>query len=357
MTQHLPQRSLLLFSIALIGILFSGCSKNINLTRMAPAEIHVPNHLQKILLVDRSAPANETLAVLEGIITGEAPFEVRNAIEATIAGMQQDLYHSPRFEVIRARERLRGGTFGQTFPQPLTWPQIEALCKEYNADGVLALEKFSSDFIITDKKKMIKKTVGTGKEARQVEVEGIYLEGMASVGAGFRLYDPQNKNIFDQMDYNKTNLWSAEAETRTQAAALLIDKVKATQFVGRMAGASYARRIAPMPMAISRTLYHKPRNNPWLSRGSRQAEVGQWEEAVQSWQQGLANFESDKESGRICHNIALAYEVLGQLEEAKYWAGKAFTDYGFKQGRVYARQLEQRLWEEERLRQQLEKGQ
>jgi hypothetical protein len=123
------------------------------------------------------------------ILTGETPFEVRNAVEATMTEVQQVLNNSPRFEIIRSTERLRGGLFAQTMPEPLPWQLVEELCQRFDADAVLALERFSSDFVITDKKKVIKKSVGTGSEAKTIEVEGVYLEGLASVSAGFRMYE------------------------------------------------------------------------------------------------------------------------------------------------------------------------
>ncbi|MCH7403600.1 DUF6340 family protein [Belliella kenyensis] len=325
------------------------------MSRLMPAEIDVPNHVQRLLIVDRTAPLNEGLAALEGLISGEVPFEVRNAVEATISSVQQELNTSPRFEVIRARERLKGGLFAQVFPTPLTWPQIEALCNEYEADAVLALEKFSSDFIITDKKQLIKKTEGEGRNSRTVEVQGIYAEGVASVKVGFRLYDPQSKNITDQRDFEKTNLWSAEAETRAQALALMIDKAKATQYVGQVAGTSYAHRIAPMYLNINRTIFQKPKSNIALVLGARHGEVNQWEEAIDVWKDGLNDAINEKEGGRICYNIAVGYEVLGELESAKFWAGRAYTNYGLKQGRAYADQLNTRIMQEERLRQQLKR--
>ncbi len=320
---------------------------------MVPAEITVPTYVQRLLLVDRTAPQSEGFSIIEGILTGEAPFEVKNAAEATLTTVQQELNTSPRYEVIRARERLRGGLFAQTFPTPLTWEQIESLCRQYQVDAVLVLEKFSSDFIITDKKKMVKKTIGTGNDSKQIEVEGIYMEGLASVSAGFRFYDPETRNIFDQVNYDKTNLWSAEAETRTQDAAMLIDKVRATQFVGRMAGASYAKRIAPMNVSISRTMYEKPKSNPSLAKGSRLAQVGQWEEAIEAWHEGLNQMNERKTGGRLSYNIALGYEVMGDLQEARIWAGKAFTDYGYKKGRTYAREISRIMIQEAIVQEQL----
>jgi tetratricopeptide (TPR) repeat protein len=339
----------MLFSLV-IGV---SCTKNVSLTRLAPAEISIPSHVQRLLILDRTEPESQGFAIIEGILTGEAPFEVKNAIEATLATIQQELNTSPRYEVIRARERLKGGFFSQTFPQPLTWSQIERLCASYEADAVLALEKFSSDFIVTDKKALIKKTVGTGKEAKVIEVDGIYAEGVASVQVGFRFYDPANRNIADQIDFNKTNLWSAEAETRTQALALMIDKVRATQVVGQMAGASYARRVAPMYLTVSRSFFPKSKTNPTLGHGARLAEVNQWEQAIDTWIKGLELPNNDKTAGRLAYNIAIGYEVLGNLALAQEWAGKSYTSYGFKKGRSYAGSLTQQIMADELVRRQL----
>jgi hypothetical protein len=348
-TPHKPSMLWMLLSLV-IGV---SCTKNVSLTRLAPAEISIPSHVQRLLIVDRTEPESQGFAIIEGILTGEAPFEVKNAIETTLATIQQELNTSPRYEVIRARERLKGGLFSQTFPQPLTWNQIESLCASYDADGVLALEKFSSDFIVTDKKALIKKTVGTGKEAKVIEVDGIYAEGVASVQVGFRFYDPANRNIADQIDFNKTNLWSAEAETRTQALAMMIDKVRATQVVGQMAGASYARRVAPMYLTVSRSFFPKSKTNPALGHGARLAEVNQWEQAIDTWIVGLNAPNDDKTAGRLAYNIAIGYEVLGNLALAQEWAGKAYTSYGFKKGRSYAGNLTQQIMAEEMVRRQL----
>lgn len=331
----------------------ASCSKNVSLTRLMPAEIQVPNHVQRLLLVDRTLPESQGLSIVEGILSGEAPFEVRNAIDATMARIQQELSTSPRYEIIRAPERLKGGLFGQVFPEPLRWDQIESLCQKYQADGVLTLEKFDSDFVVTEKKITIKKEVGSGKDARTVEVPGILAEGLASVQVGFRLYDPLTGTLVDQADFGTNNVWTAEAETRTQALALLIDKSLATREVGQMAGASYARRVAPMYVAIQRSYYGKPKDHPALSQGARHAEVDQWEEAILAWENGLSTASDPKTLGKFCFNLALAHEVLGDLAAAKNWAGRAYTQYGFKKGRAYARELEQRMMEEELLREQM----
>ncbi len=327
---------ILLFSAFLL--LVCGCSKNVTMTRLVPAPVTVPSHIQKIVLVDRTKPQSEGLAILEGIITGELPFEVRNAVQATLSSLQMSLNSSPRFQIVRATERLPGGIFGQMFPNPLDWYTVEQLAQRYQADAVLALENFSSDFVVTDQQRLIKKTVTEGKTTRQIEVLGWYVEGVANVSAGFRLYDPKDRNMVDQQRFEKKNLWLAEGETKAQALALLITKADAARAVGEMAGAGYATKIAPMYAQISRGFFPKSKTDPAVSKGARLAEVDQWDQAIQTWQAALPG--ADEESGgMLTYNIAVGYEVLGSLDLAKEWAGRAYTDFGLKKGRNYTRTL------------------
>ncbi|WP_460516393.1 DUF6340 family protein [Cyclobacterium sediminis] len=344
-----PQSISIIFTL----LVMVSCTKNVSLTRLMPAEINVPNHIQRLLIVDRTKPESQGVAIIEGILTGEMPFEVKNAIDGTLASVQQELSTSPRYKIVRANERLTGGLFSQTFPKPLDREMVRALCRRYQTDAVLTLEKFSSDFVLTDKKITIKKKIGKEEEARTIEVPGILVEGVATVQVGFRLYDPESGSILDQDDLVKNNLWSAEAETKTQAMALLIEKAQATRYVGQMAGAAYVRRIAPMYLDINRTFYAKSKKSTSLEKGARYAEVDKWGNAIQSWEEGLSLPADEKTYGKLCYNIALGQEVLGDLFLAKEWAAKAYTQYGFKPGRTYAEEIERRMMEDELLHQQL----
>ena len=325
------------------------------MTRLQPAPVTVPRHVQKIVLVDRTKPQSEGLAILEGIITGELPFEVRNAVQATLSSLQISLNSSPRFQIVRASERLPGGIFGQIFPNPLDWYTVEQLANRYQADAVLTLENFSSDFIITEKQQLIKKTITEGKTTREIEVPGWHLEGVGNVSAGFRLYDPKDRNILDQQRFEKRNLWSAEAETKVQAFALLITKADATRVVGEMAGAGYAGKIAPMYIQISRSFFHKSKTDQHVALGAKLAEVDQWAQAIQTWEDALPGVD-EKSGGMLAYNIAVGYEVLGSLENSKEWAGKAYTEYGLKKGRNYVRTLNELIRQEVILEQQMDRG-
>lgn len=55
----------------------------------------------------------------------------------------------------------------------------------------------------------------------------------------------------------------------------------------------------------------------------------------------------------MAYNIAVGYEILGDLFLAHEWAGRSYVDYGNKKGRSYASQLNNRMITEEILDEQL----
>jgi len=82
------------------------------------------------------------------------------------------------------------------------------------------------------------------------------------------------------------------------------------------------------------------------------AEVNNWKDAIAAWEKGLS-IASDKNAGKICYNIAVGYEVLGDMEKAKNWASKSYVEYGNKKARTYGYVIDQRVSSEERAREQM----
>ena len=107
-----------------------------------------------------------------------------------------------------------------------------------------------------------------------------------------------------------------------------------------------------MPVRITRSFTGKSKKAPALEQGSRYADVGDWNEAIRVWESALITAPA-KEAGYMAYNIAVAYEVLGDLDKAREWAQKSYTQYGNDDGDNYVRTINQRVRNEEIAREQL----
>ena len=236
---------------------------------MRPAEITFPSYVNTLLLVDRTKFDNNTVNIIEGVLSGELPGADKAAAQEAINTLQQTLLASPRFKVIRAAEIMAGNSITQAFPDALAWNKIEALCSQYKTEAVVALEIFDSNFIVTNGIRKKKKTIEEKRVKKEIEVDEYYAEGVANVKIGIRLYDPKPKSIVDQQLATKTKRWEATGNNITDAIKKLIQKTDATLAVSRMAGQDYAYKIAPMPVQLARQYYSKGKNTEQVAAGAR----------------------------------------------------------------------------------------
>ena len=346
---------LYLYLIGLILINSCGPSRYVSLNVTRPAEIALPADANTILLVDRTKFKNQTMNVIEGILTGELPGDDRFAVQEAMNALKETLYNSPRFNVNVSPERLEGNSLTAVFPDPLTWEQVNSLCSKENAEILVALEVFDSDFTVWPGSRIKKKTVGEGNNKQEIEYTEFYAQGVGSVDFGIRTYYPNEKKIIDQQMVSEGHTWEETGSSPVEALGLLISKNEAIRYLANNIGESYAYKISPMPIRISRSFYGKSKRVDEVAAGSRLADVNKWQEAIDMWKTGLSKATKEKDKGRIAYNIAIGYEVLGEYGTALKWAEDSYALYGNKEGRNYARLIQQRINEENVLKEQMNK--
>jgi hypothetical protein len=345
-------RAQVLLLIAALIIASCGHSKYVTFSVTQPAEITLPSEVNTILLIDRTKFDNKMLNTIEGILTGELPGDDRAAAQEALNSLSNKLGYSPRYSVKILPDRFAGNSMTSAFPQTIPWNRIDSLCKTNNADVVVALEVFDSNFIITHGSRQKKKTESDGKNTREVAYTEYYAQGIGSVKMGLRSYYNKERRIIDQQMIDKKNTWEATGTTALDAAAALISKSQANKHLAKMIGEDYAYKISPMPISVSRSFFGKSKHVSQVETGTRYADVNKWNEAINEWKMGIPKAE-EKDAGRLAYNIAVGYEVLGEYGSALTWAQDAYTKYGNKEARDYVRVLEYRIEEEKRLKVQM----
>lgn len=336
--------------IALFFVLSSMASVRINI--MKPADIYIPSHIQKLIIVNRTLPPDKKANMIEGVLTGEGLNQDESAVSSTLNGLMNILGNSPVLKASLYHTNMIGSGTGGQFPLPLSWENVEEICEKTGSNAILALETFDSDFIITDGKKQVEKK---GENGAVTKVTEFYAKGVATIKCGFRLYDLKGKSIVDEYRFSHFNTWNAGGSSVQDAILGLVDKNNATNDVSRGAGELYAKRITPSWYTVTRYFYNKPKKNKELMRGVRQSGVADWTGAIESWKQAMKTAKKDKHAARAAYNIAVAYEVLGDLQKAKEWISKSYVEYGLKDAKEYSDIIDYRIRQERILKEQLGK--
>ena len=341
------KKKLLKINVIIILLMGFSCgTANMRVEVLRPAYVTIPQKIKTIALINHTIPIDKVWDIIEGILTGEMIDQDKKGKEQALQGLTDRMGQSTRFKIINTAEvfEAQGSISGKTFPTPLSWSKISSLCRKYKADAVLSLENYDSDFIITRASKQIT------EEGRTV-TEYI-AKGVATINIGFRIYDPSQKSIIDEESFTFNNNWSAKGRSPGDAIRHLISRGNAVNKVSRNAGVRYAERITPLYTWVGRMYYKKGKKNKNIGVGARQGEIGEWEKAAKTWENCL-NSGHKKDPGRAAYNLALAYEMQGDLETALEWAKKSYTKYGNDNAQQYVRVLENRINDQKRLQEQL----
>ena len=327
-------------------------TKRVTMNTLRPADIMLPKDIQTIVLVDRTDFKKQAVNIIEGVLTGELPMEDRAAVQEGLARMRNTLQTTDRFNAVINPQRYKGNSVSSVFPEPLQWNTIASICRTHNAQAVVAIEIFDSDFMVTKGKKRVTKKIKKGEVYVEREVDEYYAQGVMDIKMGIRLYDAIRKQIVDDELFTSTRTWKSRADSKADALAKLIKKGDATRFLCGKIGEQYIYKISPMPIRITRKFYRKSRKAPAIERGTRFADVNKWQEAIAAWKEGL-NGAPQKEAGCLAYNIAIGYEVTGDYDSAVKWAQDAYTEYGNNLAQSYVGMLQRRKESERRVDEQM----
>jgi hypothetical protein len=312
----------------LLAAFFLLVSANIYFDILVPAAVDIPAHISSMALIDRSHSENEVVNVLEkGLLSAISGQDDRLSKYCIEGAHDQILSNNKIKPVITGIVEKRPGT-ALDFPKPMEWFEVVNICKQHGTDAVLALEIFS----------------------RQ------YIDNVAEVKVGFRLYDPAKKMILDEFLFYH-GIGKGGQVPGDDPGALVLNTLNtddALKKAGYIAGTIYGKRITPFWIRAERKYYKRSKRDPYMAEGARMMEVNNWDAAIEALQAAIETGHR-KTKGRAAHNLAVVYEITGQPELAYETAQVAWGKYRNKASREYSEILQYRLREINQLRNQEER--
>lgn len=335
--------------ILLIIVAFCSCSSTelvyISVKKHAP--VTMPAYIKNVGVVNRSMASDQTkvVDVVDKVFSLEGANLDKDGAQASITGLTDELLKNDRFNEVKSlKTDLRTNTPG-LFPTPLSWDVVEKICKENNTDAIFALELFDTESKFSYSSNPTTISTGLGN------VPGIehHATMMTNIKTGWRIYDPISKNILDEYPLSRSISFSSKGINPAIAASGLIGRKDAVKQVGVEAGQTYAYRIIPYWIRVSRDYYVRGTDN--FRIGRRKAQTGNWTEAAAYWEKETTNPDG-KVAGRACYNMAIINEINGDLDTAIQWAQKAYENYNNKLGLRYVNILKKRKINDEILKDQ-----
>ena len=315
-----------LFLFVICFFLCSCSSTNlVFLTVNEPAPVGLPPYLKKVGIINSSLLSNENKIsnTIDKVMSLKGPELDIEGGKESIRGLKDALMQNSRFTDVRFLDSINiKSPLAGTFPSPLSWERVERICKENNVDAIFALELFD-----TDSKISYTTTATTIKNPLGVIVPAIenHANMVTTVKTGWRIYDPQSRTVIDEYMISRSLNFNGSGMSPVAAAAALLDRKEAVKQTGYKVGQSYANRILPYSLRVSREYYIRGSDNFKIAK--RMARTGNWDGAAELWKKETTNPKL-KTQARACYDVAIYNEINGDLDAAIGWAQKAYETKG-----------------------------
>jgi hypothetical protein len=339
-----------LIPIAIIALLCCSCKSTelVFISVQEPAPVTLPSYIKTVGIVNRTLPSDKTkiIDVVDKVFSMEGPNLDKEGTLASINGLKDELMKNNRFLEVKSLDNpdFRTTTPG-FFPFPISWDEVEKICRENNTDALFAVELFDTDSKINYAANPVSINTPLGK------IPGIEhsADMQTIVKTGWRIYDPSSRTILDEYAVSSRLHFYGKGINPVIAAGALINRKDAVKQVSEKTGQNYAFRIIPYWLRVSRDYYVKGTENFTIAR--RKAQTGNWDEAAKLWQKETSSTDR-KIAGRACYNMAIISEINGDIDQAIHWAQKAYEDDNNRLALHYVKLLENRKINNRILREQ-----
>jgi len=290
----------------------------------SPAKEPLPNDIQSLTLVNRAVDRRFTNDPADTIQLRfyQAQFNLDTMMydvassDTLLQTLAILLFESGRFDVVIPEERFLMKDSLNLYSVPMSWDDAEKLTKAFNTDAVLSLDFY---------KTQVRAEYGRKQDYSPGEDRyfTLYAAGM-EIGyiANFRVYDPRKKEQVTNLFISDTLYWSdADYDLNTMFRRFTPVKRGLIE-AGIDAALEVSGKIAPVWNQQRRAYFDK--GNKVLRQTNEMVQNHDWEHAREIWAESAAKSRSRVEKSKYEFNIALACEMVGDLDEAIRWSLKSY---------------------------------
>lgn len=226
------------------------------------------------------------------------------------------LFESGRFDIVIPEQRVMPAVSYSFLPTTLSWEDADSVVSFFKTDAVLSLDHFKTRVLTRYEKEAVY------DQYSNRYFDAYFAEMDIAYESLFRVYYPGTRQIIKNIAIIDTLHWEdADREIRplfnrftTVKAALVETAIDAAL--------SLSARIAPDWRVTRRTYFFK--GHPALDQAHLLIQEDDWDGATGLWQELAQSSKSKSLRSKAEYNLALAYEMLGNMDEAIRWGVKSY---------------------------------
>lgn len=187
--------------------------------------------------------------------------------------------------------------------------RVNTLCKMYNADAVIAVNRISiSDEVM---------------EFYNADTQEFYNDLDVKVKTDWSVFYPDKK--LQSIQFLDSFLWQSSDYNRNRSRDKLPKRYDALVDANILTGTNVAARMIPRWEKEDRVFFGS--GNKLMMQAMDSVAKTNWKGAIELWKTAVNTPKSGKIKYQAYHNIANAYEIIGDMDNAVEYAKKAVETY------------------------------
>lgn len=342
--EQLLGRTLKFSSIIFLVITLASCvsTQTLTIEIPQPASKELPAGIQSLTLVNRTVDSRYQDLEADSLqnIFYRKQFKLDTtiydlqAVDTTLKALGELLFESGRYDYVIPVERFLDFNRNSSLPYEMSWDEVKELCKTYNTDAVLSMDYYKTSV-----------STNFGNETFYDPVSDNYVEALVAqmkvnYEVMFRIYDPAGEKVLVREFMRDTLIWEdADASIRELFRGFTPVK-QALAEAGIAAALDFSDKISTRWRTEHRSYFSSGSDE--MEHGAGLAKNGEWEAAIATWQELEKNTDSKSEKSKAQFNIAVGYEILGDINQAVSWALKSYETMFRPQTYTYLEMLKKR---------------
>lgn len=237
-------------------------------------------------------------------------------VDTTLKALGELLFESGRYDYVIPEYRFPNVENTSLIAGEMPWNEVKELCDTFRTDAILSLDYFKTR-VITDYQKTTNFEVYTNAFA-----DLSYAEMKISYEALFRVYDPLVEKVIVRRFMRDTVIWEGTDRSARDLFYWYTPVKKALTETGIAIALDLSGEISPVWRTERRSFFGNGNSN--FKQAIPLVNSGQWETAIALWKETAENSKSKSVKSKAEFNIALGYEMLGNLDESIVWALQSY---------------------------------
>lgn len=301
-----------IISLAFGTVFLSSCTKLLytSLDVLRPAKVAFNSDVNNVLIINNTVPQPADIGHTTLFAFEEAKKETFNTDSLSIfcvGALKEDIESKNFFSSVQLSPNSINTGTDFSSANYISDETVKALCSSTQTDAIISLDKIKVKDEITE--------VFDALSNSYVSTLELNFESYWSI------HYP-NKEEFYALQFRDTVYWGAESNSRKRGIKELPKREDALVDGALYVGQNTVNRLVPYWDKVDRYFFNP--NKRYFKQAMDSVYVKNWKSAISNWQTAMNQSTSNWTKAQAANNIAIAYEITGNIDKALEYASQAF---------------------------------